>query len=869
MRLEFPLIGRGAEMRAIGAAISSPEIAGAVLRGPVGAGKSRIVREALSAAQSRGHQTRWTVGTSAGSRIPLGAFGAWAPAGAADSVQLLRAVIEALTGAPPGSKAVLAVDDAHLLDDLSIFVVHQIVQRGAAKVLLTICDGEPVPTAVREILKAGQFDRVALRQLSATDTAALLTASLAGEVDSEAAQRLWEITAGNPLYLRTIVEHELADGRLVHDGRRWRWMGDATMPPGLVEMVESRLGTVSEAVSDVVDALAVAEPIELGVLTGITDGGGIEEAETRGLVRLEKTGRDIQVRLAHPLYGEVRRKRAPVSRLRRLGGLIAERLGTSGNHDDIAVVVRRGALHLESDLPPDPDLFASAAQGAVWLGELHLAERLAEAAINAGAGLECSLLRAHALSWSGRGHEAEAVFAAIPTEQLSDRERATCAFLRSSNMLWAVGDAARAKELIDQALRTAPQAARTPINAFLAVYWFGTDQPDATMRVSASLAREQLPVVSTELAWVLTQTLGDAGRTAEAISAAEEGYAAATGSLDAPQMVFNIADAEVGALLLAGQVADAVAAADRAYRRAVELPATARLLGLAVAGRAALGAGDLARACTLLGQAADGLSLSHATGWGYRYRIPHVTALAITGAAGEAAAHLATLEKVERKFRPMDYELQLARAWVAAAQGAVTEAIALALSAAQRAASAQRFAAEVACRLAAVQFGDHGPAPRLRELELIVEGPRAGLAARFAEALRSGQAVELAILSEEFERMGDLIAAIDAAAHAGAAHRRQGRRGSALSCSTRADALAERCGAVTPALRAVAVPLPLSDREREIVALVGAGMSNRAVAERLTLSVRTVESHIFRAMRKTGAANRDELAALLRGGKAP
>ena len=45
--------------------------------------------------------------------------------------------------------------------------------------------------------------------------------------------------------------------------------------------------------------------------------------------------------------------------------------------------------------------------------------------------------------------------------------------------------------------------------------------------------------------------------------------------------------------------------------------------------------------------------------------------------------------------------------------------------------------------------------------------------------------------------------------------------------------------------------------------LIGEGLSNREVAERLTLSVRTVESHIYRAMTKTGTASRDELAALL------
>ncbi|MGH3512050.1 MAG: response regulator transcription factor [Pseudonocardiaceae bacterium] len=69
----------------------------------------------------------------------------------------------------------------------------------------------------------------------------------------------------------------------------------------------------------------------------------------------------------------------------------------------------------------------------------------------------------------------------------------------------------------------------------------------------------------------------------------------------------------------------------------------------------------------------------------------------------------------------------------------------------------------------------------------------------------------------------------------------------------------------TPALAALAAPLPLTQREREIVTLAAGGLSNRLIAERLTLSVRTVEGHLYRACSKLGASNRAELAALLRG----
>ncbi len=178
------------------------------------------------------------------------------------------------------------------------------------------------------------------------------------------------------------------------------------------------------------------------------------------------------------------------------------------------------------------------------------------------------------------------------------------------------------------------------------------------------------------------------------------------------------------------------------------------------------------------------------------------------------------------------------------------------VSAAETARANGQFAAEVMCLQTATQFGDHSGASRLGELAAIVEGPRAGAAARFGGALAAGDGAALAAVSEDFERMGDLVAAVDAAAHAAMAYRGQGLRGSGLGCSARAEALAQRCGARTAALGEASQPLPLTDREREIVSLIGAGLSNRDVAARLTISVRTVESHIHNAMAKTGTGSR-------------
>ena len=54
----------------------------------------------------------------------------------------------------------------------------------------------------------------------------------------------------------------------------------------------------------------------------------------------------------------------------------------------------------------------------------------------------------------------------------------------------------------------------------------------------------------------------------------------------------------------------------------------------------------------------------------------------------------------------------------------------------------------------------------------------------------------------------------------------------------------------------------LTAREREVVALVAGGLSNDEIAERLTLSVATVKTHVVHAMGKLGARDRAQLVVL-------
>ena len=385
-------------------------------------------------------------------------------------------------------------------------------------------------------------------------------------MDPGAAVRLWELTRGNVLYLRNIVEQEVADGRLVRQHGVWRWLGDPVVPPGLAELIESRIGALPTSVSDVVDVLAVGEPIGLASLTRITDPAAVEEADMRGLITLETVDAGVEVRVAHPLYGEVRRERVAPTRLRRLRGLVATELAKSDDRDDVRVVVRRATLSLDSDLEPDPDLLIRAARGAVWFPDLPLADRLADAAIRAGGAAEANFIRAHALSWLGRGQEADAVLAG--TRELTDVDRARRAFLRATNRLFVLADPTGAKRLIDDASHTTPLQARACIDAFLTVYWAAMGKPEAARQSSKTLALEELPdlVAARTTAWAITVACGDAGRVTEAVAAAQAGYAV-------PMRSFVVLpDAHVGALLLAGRIAEAWQVAERFREQAGCLP---------------------------------------------------------------------------------------------------------------------------------------------------------------------------------------------------------------------------------------------------------------------------------------------------------
>jgi DNA-binding CsgD family transcriptional regulator len=232
-------------------------------------------------------------------------------------------------------------------------------------------------------------------------------------------------------------------------------------------------------------------------------------------------------------------------------------------------------------------------------------------------------------------------------------------------------------------------------------------------------------------------------------------------------------------------------------------------------------------------------------------------AAAPAGDADAARAALTEMERTPLGHKGLAVELELARAWSAAADGELRAASALARRAAELARSRGQDAYAVRALHELCRLGDPAAAaPELAGLAGGVDGPFAPAAAAHAGALAAGDGEALLDVAERFAAADALLVAAEAAHAAAAAQRDAGRR--------RAPAARRACRPLADEVRG-RPPADLTPREREIALLAAAGASSRDIADRLVISVRTVNNHLQNAYRKLGVTSRQDLPRVLGG----
>jgi DNA-binding CsgD family transcriptional regulator len=149
----------------------------------------------------------------------------------------------------------------------------------------------------------------------------------------------------------------------------------------------------------------------------------------------------------------------------------------------------------------------------------------------------------------------------------------------------------------------------------------------------------------------------------------------------------------------------------------------------------------------------------------------------------------------------------------------------------------------------------------LRRAASHTDGPLLTALADHGFALATRDAAALDAASVRLAALGVLFHAAEAARSACEQHARAGDTSAALASRNGFERLAAPCeGAVFAPL---GVADPLSRREREVAELAARGASDREIAARLSLSVRTVNAHLRAVYAKLGVEGRGALRALL------
>ncbi|HET8682724.1 MAG TPA: ATP-binding protein, partial [Micromonosporaceae bacterium] len=170
MVARWPLVGRTGELeevrRLLGAA-DGPR--GVALFGEAGVGKTRLVDEALEASARSGLRVEWVRATEAARGIPLGSFAYLLGAPGDDAHHrddLLHLSLARLRERAGDAPFLLAVDDAHLLDEMSVALLHLALTSLSIRVLLSVRTGETLPQGMVALWKDDQLGRIDVGPLS-------------------------------------------------------------------------------------------------------------------------------------------------------------------------------------------------------------------------------------------------------------------------------------------------------------------------------------------------------------------------------------------------------------------------------------------------------------------------------------------------------------------------------------------------------------------------------------------------------------------------------------------------------------------------------------------------------------------------------
>ena len=236
---------------------------GVVICGGIGVGKTHLA-----------HQ----VGRSVAAGRELVALSATATGG--------HAALERLVTTSDG-QVLVQVDDAHLLDEASADLLAGWCRAGRIGLLLTTNDDVSAPAAITGLWRDHVAERIDLGPFTVAEVAVYLEQALDAVVTAELINPVWTATLGNPMLLAEAVRGGLESGALTPTGAGWRWEGSVRPSARLLQLVRDDLGRMDADQRDLIHAIALGGSISLERLHRLGSGATLDRLVDLGLVVVE------------------------------------------------------------------------------------------------------------------------------------------------------------------------------------------------------------------------------------------------------------------------------------------------------------------------------------------------------------------------------------------------------------------------------------------------------------------------------------------------------------------------------------------------------------------------------------------------------
>jgi DNA-binding CsgD family transcriptional regulator len=768
-----------------------------------------------------------------------------------------------------GAPVLLLIDDAHYLDEASAGVVAELISAGWATVVAAARPRPGLPQPLDQLWYDGLAERVDLRPLNRGQIEEVLAHVLDGTVPDATVDAVWSASGGNPRLLDALLHDAAEAGILAKRNGIWVLLG--SLPTDGVRLTavvtKDHLRRRPEE-QEALKFIALAGPVGRKVIEDICGAPLVRSLLDQQMV-VENSGVPAELSVWNGLFAEAIRNTISVSRSLQLLEKIRE-------HKDPATLRGEGRLRsvewfLECGLRvPDAEML-DAAREALARFRNHSAIAIAAKVQDPGFLPLAHAIQARALYNEGSYPDAAALLDAC-WDQLADHPEGPSVLLLRVAAHQATGRPldALAEEMGEQQAGMAEAAAGWQ-EELLQLLQLGADMDAEALRGrvadirNRSSTEEVAPVRAVGEA-VLAHALAAAGNAAEGLEAA---LFAASELRPLEESLFFFSEYVLGRL-----VSDYLAMGEwESAERELESYAAGHTQSAAtfngsvqvLRGYSMLRQGRMERAYQLLLPAVEALRLNDPL---QLFRFGSALGFYVAARLGDTAQGKRLEQDYKDAVAGAPAHDFLARAYVAAASEYLSRD-GKGLAALHTLMTTNEASARAGTLLELLglgwDLGDPSVIPMVQTAAHGVEGRWAAALLKLATDWEAADGDALMDTAATLEESGFVNLAREAYARASTVLEQSGER----RRSRQAVAQREKCDhelgerfregrfiAATPAVQ-------LTRREQDIVELAVQGLTDREIAERLMVSVRTVEGHLYRTYVKLGVRSRDELDAAL------